>query len=129
MSDRRTEARLVLLAHGSRDPGWRAPFERLAQELTKSLGPGRVRLAYLEFNLPTLSDALAEASLEGVSHVRILPLFAASGKHAREDVPREVATAGQATPDTTFELLPPLGDDPRFVALMRTVALEAAPLD
>jgi hypothetical protein len=45
---------LVLLAHGSKDPRWRAPFERIAQELQKKLGKQRVRLAYMEFVGPTL---------------------------------------------------------------------------
>ena len=38
---------VILLAHGSRDARWQAPFERLAGELVASRGPGAVRLAYL----------------------------------------------------------------------------------
>ena len=121
----RTSVRLVLLAHGSRDPVWRAPFERLRRELTTTLGPGRVRLAYLEFETPTLQETLEEAIRDDTALVRILPLFTASGKHVREDIPEQVARARRAASDTTLELLPPLGDDPRFYDLMRRVALEA----
>lgn len=126
MSKESFSPRLLLLAHGSRDPTWRAPFERLAEELTLTLRTTSVRLAYLEFHAPRLQHALEEASRDGVTHVRVLPLFTASGKHMREDVPGALEKARRAAPDIAFELLPPLGEDPRFYALMRTVALEAA---
>lgn len=118
--------RLVLLAHGSRDPVWRAPFERLARELTTTLGPASVRLAYLEFESPTLEEVLREAAREGVPRVRILPLFTSSGKHVREDLPEQVARVRREAPSTAFELLPTLGEDPRFFELMRDLAREAA---
>lgn len=121
--------RLLLLAHGSRYPTWRQPFERLADELTQRLPNLSVRLAYLEFDTPSLGEALEEASRDDVTLVRILPLFTASGKHVREDVPAAVEAARRSSPQTTFQLLPPLGEDPRLYALMRTAALEAAQPD
>ncbi|MHC4234349.1 MAG: sirohydrochlorin chelatase [Planctomycetota bacterium] len=121
--------RLVLLAHGSRYPTWRQPFERLADELTQMLPNMSVRLAYLEFDTPSLGEALEEASRDDVTLVRILPLFTAGGKHVGEDLPAAVEAARRSSSQTTFQLLPPLGEDPRFYALMRTAALEAAHLD
>ncbi len=51
---------LVLYAHGSRDPRWRATFEELAAEA------GAV-LAYLELSAPTLDEVIDQAAGAGVS--------------------------------------------------------------
>jgi len=39
---------IVLVAHGSRDPEWSRPFERLAAALEKKLPAVAVALCYLE---------------------------------------------------------------------------------
>ena len=56
--------RLVLFAHGSPDPRWRAPFERLADEVAAEAGRERVRLAYMESAEPTLFEALREIAVD-----------------------------------------------------------------
>jgi len=119
-------SRLVLYAHGSRDPRWREPFERMADELRGSLGIDGVRLVYMEFVPPTLQDAAAEAVGQGVECLRILPLFLAGGAHVDRDIPEQVAATRQRFPDLRIEVLPPVGEDRRFAALLRTVATEAA---
>ena len=45
---------IVLFAHGSRDPEWAQPFERIAAELRDEF---LVELAYLERMKPTLEEA------------------------------------------------------------------------
>ena len=70
---------LVLLAHGSKDPRWRAPFERIAQELQKKLGKQRVRLAYMEFVGPTLMDVAHECVQQLTLNIRLLPSSWPSG--------------------------------------------------
>jgi sirohydrochlorin ferrochelatase len=55
-------SRLILFAHGSRDPRWRKPFEKLPSSVAAELGSKCVRLAYLEMFRPTLFDTqVAEA--------------------------------------------------------------------
>ena len=49
---------LVLLAHGSRDPQWRVPFERIVDAVQGQSGKTKVRLAYMEFIEPTLMLSL-----------------------------------------------------------------------
>ena len=72
-------SRLVILAHGSRDPRWRAPFETFVATLAADLGADKVRLAYMEFVTPTLADMAEEAMRDGVQQLKILPLFMAGG--------------------------------------------------
>jgi sirohydrochlorin cobaltochelatase len=110
---------LVLYAHGSRDPRWRASFEGLAGEVGATL-------AYLELSGPTLDEVIDRAAAAGASRVRVLPLFLAVGKHMSEDVGARVAAAGARHPGVAIELLPAVGEDERVRAALRQVVREAA---
>lgn len=118
---------LVLLAHGSPDPRWRAPFEELAEHLRKTLGDKRVRLAYMEFAAPSLEEVAGELAreAEGQCRLRILPLFMAGGGHVDRDIPALVAALGWKYPEIETEILPPVGEHPKVVAALREIA-EAA---
>ena len=50
---------IVLFAHGSRDPEWARPFERISQELARRLPQAVVCSAYLEQMRPTFDEAVA----------------------------------------------------------------------
>lgn len=117
-----TSTRVVLLAHGSRDPRWRAPFERLAAVLARDLGGERVRMAYMEFASPSLADVAAEAARDGITRLSVLPLFMAGGGHVDHDIPvlaREVESrhAGMAV-----EVAGAIGEEPRVVAAIEEIA-------
>jgi len=81
---------LVLFAHGSREPEWAKPFERIAQQLS---GKHVVQLAYLEHMKPSLDEAVAALASRGIERVRIIPVFLGAGGHVREDLPRLAAAA------------------------------------
>jgi len=69
------DSRLVIFAHGSADRRWRLPFEELTASLADCHGVDKVRLAYMEFAQPSLSDIAQETSREGKLHLRLLPMF------------------------------------------------------
>lgn len=121
-----SSARLILLAHGSRDPRWRAPFETFAMALQADLGADKVRLAYMEFVPPTLTDMAEEASRDAVQQLKILPLFMAGGAHVDRDIPEQVTVVRERFPHLDFSVLPPIGEHPRFVALMQEIVKEYA---
>lgn len=117
---------LILIAHGSKDPRWRAPFETFLRDLESDLGPGRVRLAYMEFASPTLFDVVDLCVAEGHRNLNLLPLFMAAGAHLATDVPEQVAQLSVRYPQLRISVLPPIGEDPRILWLMRQVAKETA---
>jgi sirohydrochlorin cobaltochelatase len=88
---------IVLLAHGSRDPQWSRPFEKLAAALEKRLPAVAVALCYLEHG-PSLEEALAALVAKGVGAIRVVPVFLGAGGHVKEDIPRLVAAANLAIP-------------------------------
>src|SRR5205823_2753121 len=73
---------VILLAHGSREPRWRAPFAQLERDLGAPF-----YLAFLELGSPTFADAVAAARAAGARELRVLPLFMAGGAHLERDVP------------------------------------------
>lgn len=112
MSERK---RLILLAHGSRRPAWREPFDRLARRL----GPD-VALAFLEGCPPTLPEAVAQAAADGVEQVSVLPVFWSGGGHVARDVPALVEAARGLGP--IVEVLPAVGEHPEVIAALARIA-------
>lgn len=113
---------IVLFAHGSRDPLWRAPMETVRERI-HSQSPGMaVRCAYLELCTPDLPTAVQELITQGAASITVVPMFLGTGKHAREDLPQLVAALRVAHPQVHFAVQPAIGEDPRMTALMATIA-------
>ncbi len=114
---------VILFAHGSRDPLWRAPVEAVAQAVAQAAQDAHVRCAYLELCEPDLPSAAAELVRDGARHIRVLPLFLGVGRHARHDLPLLLQNLQTEHPGVQFELLPTVGENPRVIALLAELAL------
>lgn len=115
---------LVLLAHGSRNPRWCKPFDELIADLQASVGDASICLAHLQMSEPSLPAVIDGLALQGVEHIRILPMLMAGGNHADEDIPAEVAALRETYPGINMEILPPIGSHPRFKAMLRELITE-----
>ncbi|MFT3814813.1 MAG: CbiX/SirB N-terminal domain-containing protein [Acidovorax sp.] len=113
---------IVLFAHGSRDPLWRAPIEAVRDQVAALGLPARC--AYLELCAPSLHEAVADLAALGIGHVTIVPMFLGTGRHAREDLPRLVAELRALHPHLSITVQPAIGEDPRVTALMAHIAVE-----
>jgi sirohydrochlorin cobaltochelatase len=98
---------IVLVAHGSRDPEWSRPFERIAASLAHRLPATSVGLAYLEHGV-SLDEAVAALVAKGVASIRIVPVLLGHGAHAKQDLPRLVERCTRAGLDLRLEK--PLGE-------------------
>jgi sirohydrochlorin cobaltochelatase len=98
---------LILFAHGSREPEWARPFERIAARLRTEF---LVELAYLERMKPTLEQAMASLASKGAKRVRIVPLFLGEGGHVREDLPKLAAAARARHAGVEVVLEPTIGE-------------------
>ena len=114
---------IVLLAHGSRDPGWRAPVEAVAHRVA-GLDPSvRVACAYLELSQPDLHAATAELIGAGAGAIRVVPLFLGIGKHLREDLPRLLDELRGLHPQVPVTLARAVGEEPDTIDLLARLAL------
>lgn len=87
--------RLVVVAHGTRDPAGVAVTRRLAAAVG-------AELAFVDVLPPRLRDVLARVP----GPVTVVPAFLAAGYHVRVDVPAEVAAAGRDDVTVTAALGP-----------------------
>jgi sirohydrochlorin cobaltochelatase len=105
---------VIFIAHGSRDPRWRASVEEVFASVQGELGPDRVGLAYMDCAPPTLLDVASEAIQRGVEKVRVLPLFLAPEGHVDRDIRPLVDEVRRVHPSLEVTLLTPMGQQPLF---------------
>lgn len=98
----RNDPGVILLAHGSRLPGWQREVERLAASLAR---PGRsARAAFLAPVRPGLLDAVGAAAQAGERRLVVVPYFLAAGLHVTRDLPELAAGARRAFPEVELRL-------------------------
>jgi sirohydrochlorin cobaltochelatase len=114
---------IILFAHGSRDPQWRAPIEAVAATILARQPNTAVRCAYLELCIPSLQDAATALIAGGARQIRVFPIFFGVGKHAREDLPLLIEEIRAAHPGVLVELLPAAGEYAQLTALIADIAL------
>ncbi len=118
------EQGLVLVAHGSPDPDWRRPLERLVERLRRQLGDA-VALAYLA-HPPSIGDAIAGLEQAGCRRVLVVAaLLSPGGRHVKRDIPEAVEAARARFPNLEIALDPgALGDDEQVIAALARASLE-----
>jgi sirohydrochlorin cobaltochelatase len=114
---------LILFAHGARDPQWARPFEAVAARVRLAQPGAAVQLAFLEFMLPSLSQAGASLAAEGCRQVEVVPLFLGAGGHVRKDLPVLMEDLRAAHPGVRFTLHAAVGEADGVVAAMAQAAL------
>ena len=100
---------LILFAHGSRNPAWRKPFDRLLKSIRRR-GERHAVLAFGEFMQPGLTEVAQTLAAAGVKKAVIVPLFLGGGLHVRGDLPRLAAEA-RAASGTKLRVAKAIGED------------------
>ncbi|MFZ4626162.1 MAG: sirohydrochlorin chelatase [Rhodoferax sp.] len=112
----------ILFGHGSSDPAWRIPIDKVAQTMLATDPEALVRCAFLERTVPDLATAVAELVHQGVTQITVVPMFLGLGRHAREDMPLLVNNLQAIYPALHFRLNPSMGDEPEVIALLARIA-------
>ena len=109
---------LVLFAHGSRDPEWARPFERMAVALRSKLPAVAVGLAFLEYG-PSLEEVVSALVAKGAGTIRVVPVFLGHGAHVKEDLPRLAAASARA--DVKIHVDKPIGEQPEIIEAIAAI--------
>jgi sirohydrochlorin ferrochelatase/(2Fe-2S) ferredoxin len=107
---------VLIIGHGSREPGANAEFEALVAAYRTSRAPLEVAHGYVELATPVVGEAL-DALARGVDHVIALPLFLFAAGHTKNDVPLALAEARRNHPAVRFTAAWPIGVHPSLVEL------------
>jgi sirohydrochlorin ferrochelatase len=107
-----TTPRLLLLAHGSRDPRHAATMDALVAQ-ARALRPGLdARVGYLDHCAPRIPRALERLAEEGDGPVVAVPMLLARAYHAKTDIPGVLREAAARLPRLSVHLADVLGPSP-----------------
>jgi sirohydrochlorin cobaltochelatase len=116
----------ILFGHGSRDPAWRLPIDRVAERIRAIDPQCGVRCAFLELTEPDIHRAAGELIEAGATQITVLPMFLGVGRHAREDLPLLIQALQAKYPLVDFVLRPSVGEDDAVIELLAKLALTPA---
>jgi sirohydrochlorin cobaltochelatase len=114
---------LILYAHGARDPRWAEPFERLLLRIREKRPELPAALAFLDYIEPDLKSSAQGLATQGVTTIRVVPLFFGRGGHLREDFPKQMAAAQAALPQVKFEVVEAAGEASEVLEALADFAL------
>ncbi|QXJ30135.1 Sirohydrochlorin cobaltochelatase CbiX(small) [Saccharolobus shibatae B12] len=83
---------VLLVLHGSKIPEWKDVGIKYAEYLSRYFK--LVEFGFLEFNKPTLSEALSNLLAKGADKIVVVPLLFATGTHFKRDIPRLLGIDG-----------------------------------
>jgi sirohydrochlorin ferrochelatase len=103
---------ILLVAHGSSDPGAAATTRALAHAVAAERPGSAVRTAFLDHAGPRPDEELARLQADGYGEVTVVPLLLTAAYHRKVDVPAVVARAhadGVHIPVTVTDIPGPVG--------------------
>ena len=107
---------VILLAHGSRDPAWRLPIERLCRAIGAKLNGVPVAPAYLESMQPDLESQVGAFAELGCRRQTIVPVFIGAGRHLKRDLARKVKALGRRHKGVRLTVKRALGEQRQVLA-------------
>ena len=124
---------LLLVGHGTRDPLGRAEFLQTVALVRERCGGVPVECGFLELAEPTIGAGVEAFVRRGVSQIIAAPVLLFAAGHAKEDIPRELASAANRFPGVGVCQARPLECHPailelsaeRFRAALATTADES----
>lgn len=108
---------VVVLGHGSRNPAALEVLERVAGLLALQTG-WTVAHASLDFDRPSLPEAVEELYARGFRDVVVAPYLLYAGNHVAKDIPGQITALLDAHADLDVRISEPLGLDLRLVSVL-----------
>ena len=112
---------IILIGHGSpkKDANNIETMGRLLHSMIHpDCSKGCVKVAYLQFAKPELSDTIRESVRNGAKKIIVHPYFLISGMHVTKDIPEMIKKAKKMYPDVEFVYTEPLGIHEKLVQVI-----------
>ena len=82
---------LLLIAHGAPMPAWNKPVLELEKPIVQALGKDnpfkKVKVCFMEFVSPRVSEGVADLEKAGCNRIVAVPLLIAPSSHSKWDIP------------------------------------------
>jgi len=114
---------LVLFAHGARDERWAEPFYAILERV-RAASSVPVELAFLEMMAPSLDLAVDALLRQGVSSIRVVPVFLGQGSHLRRDLPELIEKIRKAHPQLSISAVQAAGEAPAVLDALAAYCLQ-----
>ena len=79
---------LILIGHGSKLPYSKDVVSKIAEKIKKKNIYPIVEVGMMEFNEPTITQAVKRAIEKGAKRIVVVPVFLAHGNHTKRDIPK-----------------------------------------
>lgn len=109
---------VVILGHGSKAPEALKTLERATELVARRLEDRIVAHASLQFNEPTIYQAVDSLVEQGVDKITVAPLFLYLGNHLKEDIPAAIDEIKGKHPGLEFTFSRSIGDDMRIADIV-----------
>lgn len=109
----------MVVVHGSRrEQETRHELRQTVDAVRRAIPGVEVISAALQFNSPTLEEAVTEAVAGGAERVIVVPMFLFAGNHVTQDIPSEVEVLRERFPGVEFVCANHIGPDRRVAEIL-----------
>ncbi|MDR2855291.1 MAG: sirohydrochlorin nickelochelatase [Methanomicrobiales archaeon] len=128
-----TQKGILLCGHGSKKQYNKELIENTANRISETHPQYIVKCGFMEFNEPTIPQALDGFRDEDISALAVVPLFLARGVHIDEDIPallgfkqgQKTGTFKTNTGEIPLSYADPIGEHPVLADVMVASAEDA----
>lgn len=121
----RCALRLLIIAHGSRDPRHAATVHALTGRVQAARPGLRVETAFLDLSAPGVPQVVDRLAAEGVTEAVAVPLLLSRAFHAKADIPAALREATARHPLLRVRVADVLGPSPLLTAALERRLREA----
>lgn len=116
---------IILFGHGSRSAEYIQPFLRTRDSVVAKQPDTPVELGFLELTQPPLEAAIETLATQGVTEIKVVPIFFAPGKHVLKDLPERIGNAMDRFPGIEFDIAACVGEVDTVIEAMASHAAAA----
>ena len=112
---------IIICDHGSRRAQSNESLKTVAMRFADRFAADCdiVEPAHMELAMPDIDAAYQNCVDKGATHIVVLPLFLAQGKHWTRDIPSLTSQAARKHPTTSYQIAEPLGLDDLLLDLLK----------
>src|SRR5437762_3281046 len=106
---------VIIFTHGSRLKTGNETMLQLVDQIRRQVGYEHIEPCFMELGKPLIPVALRKLIRQGCNHIFGYALFLVPGSHLQEDIPFIFERTLKKYPGVTWEISPPMMNDPMMV--------------